>query len=185
MMLVAVLDADVVFPMILRDTLLRVAAAGGFRVHWSARILEEMRRNLVKVYGMAPAKAATLQTVMERAFPDAMVEGWEPLEALMPNDPKDRHVVAAAATIGADLIVTSNLKHFRALPSGLIAVSPDDLLVRILKADPHAVLDALRGQAAAYQRPALTVMELLQQLSRFAPTFAKAAAALAQTRFEN
>jgi hypothetical protein len=31
MILIAVLDANILFPMILRDTLLRVAAAGGFR----------------------------------------------------------------------------------------------------------------------------------------------------------
>ncbi len=39
---VAVLDADVLYPMVLRDTLLRAAAAGCFRMHWSARILDEV-----------------------------------------------------------------------------------------------------------------------------------------------
>jgi len=96
-MLIAVLDADVLFPMILRDTLLRLAAARMFRLHWSERILEEMQRNLVKVYGMPAAKAEALRATMEAAFQDAMVEGWELSEMAMLNDPKDRHVAAAAA----------------------------------------------------------------------------------------
>nr|WP_246799925.1 hypothetical protein [Rhizobium indicum] len=59
--------------MVLRDTLLRVAAAGCFRAHWSARILDEMTRNLVSDYGMAPSRAEALRAVMEEAFPDASV----------------------------------------------------------------------------------------------------------------
>lgn len=56
----AVLDANVLFPMLLRDTLLRVASEGCFRVHWSPRILEEMTRNLISDYGMEPSRAEAL-----------------------------------------------------------------------------------------------------------------------------
>ncbi len=48
----AILDADVLFPMLLRDTLLRVAQEGCYRPHWSDRILNEMTRNLVGELGM-------------------------------------------------------------------------------------------------------------------------------------
>jgi predicted nucleic acid-binding protein len=47
------------------------------------------------------------------------VTGHEPLIAAMKNDEKDRHVVAAAVKAGAQVIVTSNLKHFRELPEGI------------------------------------------------------------------
>lgn len=39
-----VLDANVLFPFTLRDTLLRVAAKGYFQVYWSEQILDETTR---------------------------------------------------------------------------------------------------------------------------------------------
>ena len=44
---VVVLDANVLFPFTLRDTLLRAAAAELYQVRWTGRILDEMARNLV------------------------------------------------------------------------------------------------------------------------------------------
>lgn len=44
----AVLDANVLYPFSLRDTLLRLAELELFTPLWSTRILEEMRRNLVE-----------------------------------------------------------------------------------------------------------------------------------------
>jgi predicted nucleic acid-binding protein len=182
-MLIAVLDADVLFQMVLRDTLLRLAAAGVFRLHWSEQVLEEMRRNLIKVYGMPRDKADALRAMMEAAFPDAMIEGWEPLEATMLNDPKDRHV-AAAAKIGADVIVTSNLRHFSPLPKGLKACSPDTFLSERLAANSCAVLAVLGRQAAGYRRPVLTARQLVVQLAKVAPGFAEDALALIDQSLE-
>ena len=42
-----VLDANVLFPFSLRDTLLRAAAEGFFQLYWSDEILDETTRNLV------------------------------------------------------------------------------------------------------------------------------------------
>ncbi|WP_394844240.1 PIN domain-containing protein [Pendulispora brunnea] len=84
-----VLDANVLFPSTLRDTLLRAAEAGVYQLYWSATILEEMRRNLVSTGRVAEEKAQRLVTVMCEAFPEAMVVGHEPLIDRMPNDPKD------------------------------------------------------------------------------------------------
>ena len=44
---VAVLDACVLYPLPLRDTLLSVAEAGLYEARWSERILDEVERNLV------------------------------------------------------------------------------------------------------------------------------------------
>ncbi len=41
-----VLDACIIIPASIRDTLLRAAAAGLYRVHWSEAILAEVQRNL-------------------------------------------------------------------------------------------------------------------------------------------
>lgn len=40
-----VLDANVLFPFALRDTLLRAAALGMYQVHWSEEILAEANRS--------------------------------------------------------------------------------------------------------------------------------------------
>ena len=44
---IVLLDANVLFPFSLRDTLLRAAAAGLYRLRWPSRILDETTRNLV------------------------------------------------------------------------------------------------------------------------------------------
>jgi predicted nucleic acid-binding protein len=170
---IAILDADVLFPMILRDTLLRVAAAGAYRVHWSDRIIDEVVRNLIDQHLMEPAKASRLAEAMRNAFPEATVEDWESLEATMTNHPKDRHVAAAATKARADIIVTSNLKDFCSLPDGMVAMSPDDFLISLVDADREAVIGAIEKQAAGYRNPPATVASLLQWLGRVVPVFAK------------
>lgn len=170
----AVLDANVLFPMILRDTLLRVAAAGCYRAHWSERILDEMARNLVAQHRVTTVQADRLATEMRRAFPDAAVEGWEGLEAEMLNDAKDRHVAAAARQIEAGVIVTANLKDFGRLPADVRAISPDAFLTECLAAEPAKVLAALRKQAAGYRDPPADLDTLLAWLEGDLPGFVPA-----------
>ncbi|HYE29760.1 MAG TPA: PIN domain-containing protein [Allosphingosinicella sp.] len=171
---VVVLDANVLFPMILRDTLLRTAAAGCFRAHWSVRILDEMARNLIEQHRITSEQAKRLVAQMGKAFPEAAVEGWEDLEEAMPNDPKDRHVAAAAATIDAAVVVTENLKDFMHLPMGIQAVMPDTFLLERFQKMPEEVLSALRKQASSYRKPPATFEDLLDWLASDLPTFVDA-----------
>lgn len=174
---VAVLDANVLFPMILRDTLLRVAAAGCFRVHWSARILEEMFRNLLDQDRLTLVQAERLAVCMAAAFPEAEVADWEALEPAMTNDPKDRHVAAAALQAGAQYIVTENVKDFAPLPEGPEAYTPDVFLLDRLQKMPTEVLAALRKQASGYRNPPASINELLEWLEHDLPDFVSAARA--------
>jgi predicted nucleic acid-binding protein len=119
-----VLDANVLFPFTVRDTLLRAAAMGMFQVHWSEEILDEATRNLLGTGRMSEEQVAHLMAAMRNAFPEAVVRGYEPLTPSMPNDEKDRHVAAVAVKAGAQVIVTSNLKDFMALPEGIEAQGP-------------------------------------------------------------
>lgn len=52
-----VLDACVIIPASFRDTLLRAAEAGFYRLHWTEEILTEVERNLVEG-GMTDAAGA-------------------------------------------------------------------------------------------------------------------------------
>jgi predicted nucleic acid-binding protein len=169
------LDANVLFPFTLRDTLLRAAEAGFFQLYWSAQILEETRRNLVSTGTIKDEQAATrLVEQMKIAFPEALVTGHELLVDAMPNDVKDRHVAAAAVKAAAQVIVTSNLKDFRTLPEGIEAQSPDEFLSNLFDLDPDRLVAIVRAQAAVLRKPPRTFEEIVAALAKLAPRFAVA-----------
>jgi predicted nucleic acid-binding protein len=106
-----VLDANVLYPFTLRDTLLRAAGEGFFQPYWSEQILQEAMHNLIENGVISKEQTSRLQTAMTSAFPEALVSGHEPLIAGMRNDERDRHVAAAAVKVGAQVIVTAKLLH--------------------------------------------------------------------------
>jgi len=166
-----VLDANVLFPFTLRDTLLRAAAVGLYELRWSAQILDEMTRNLVSSGTMVEEKSNRLRQVMQREFPEAAVTGHEPLIASMKNDEKDRHVSAAAVKSGAQVIVTSNLSDFAELPEGIEAQSPDTFLCNLFDLDRDGFIELLREQAEDLINPPISFDEVLARLERVAPEF--------------
>jgi predicted nucleic acid-binding protein len=168
-----VLDACVLYPAALMDLLLRAANAGLYRPHWSAEILEELQRNLAKRVG--PNGAAARVAAMRQHYREAEVPGYEKLVAAMTNDPKDRHVVAAAVQAGAQVIVTSNIRDFSAFalaPHGLEAQTPDAFLTQLYEQQPQIVEGLVRRQAAALRKPPMTFEAILLQLAKQAPHFA-------------
>jgi predicted nucleic acid-binding protein len=166
---IVVVDANILYPLALRDTVLRAAAAGFYQLRWSTDILDEMERNLV-AKGKVPAdKAARLRATMEKYFPEADVRGYQPLVDVMPNDPKDRHVAAAAVKAGAQVIVTVNIRDFSVLPDGVEAQPPDEFLCNLFDLDPPAFVELLREQAADLTNPPVTFQELLDRLGRVVP----------------
>jgi len=171
---IAVLDANVLFPLTLRDTLLRAAAAGFYQLRWSADILDEMERNLVSTRTVLADRAARLRATMETYFPEAEVLGSRPRISTLQNHPKDRHVVVAALEAGARVIVTSNLKDFVPLPDGLDAQSPDNFLLDLFESDPAAFAELLREQAGDLVKPPVTFDELLARLDKIVPEFVSA-----------
>ena len=166
---IVVVDANVLFPLTLRDTMLRAAAADFYQLRWSKDILDEMERNLVSTDTVSAEKAARLRATMERLFPEAMVTGYEPLIAAMENDIKDRHVVAAAVKAGAQVIITANLKDFTPLPDGIEAQLPDEFLCNLFDLDPEGFTEILREQAVDLRNPPVTFEELLDRLARPLP----------------
>jgi len=168
-----VLDANVLFPFSLRDTLLRAAAEGFFQLYWSDEILDETIRNLIATGTTTEAQAARLRDKMTDAFPESMVTGYEPFIETMRNHRKDRHVAAAALKVGAQVIVTCNLRDFRTLPEGLEALSPDDFLSDLLDLNPDRMFELVCEQAKALRRPPRSVGELLAGLAKMTPEFAQ------------
>lgn len=171
----ALLDACVIIPAALRDTLLRAANAGMYTVHWSATILEEVSRNLLEM-GLSAEQTQSLIFRMNVAFPEAAVSNYEHLISSMKNDTKDRHVLAAAVSSGSTVIVTSNLRHFPEdvlVLFGVQAISPDAFLTMLFTQDPGLVAHIVLQQANALKRPTMSVYEVLDILAQQAPIFAQ------------
>ena len=166
---IVVIDANVLYPLTLRDTVLRAAAAGFYQLRWSKDILDEMERNLIAKGKIPSDKAARLRATMETYFPEAEVKGYQPLVDAMPNHLKDRHVTAAAVKAGAQLIVTANMKDFSVLPDGVEAQLPDEFLCNLFDLDRSTFVEVLRAQAGDLTRPPVTFEELLERLARVVP----------------
>lgn len=165
----AFLDTCVLYGATLTDTLLRIAEQDAFRPQWSNDVLDELRRNLDAIPGLAAGAADRRIHFMTEAFPEAMVEGYEPLIAGMTCDHKDRHVLAAAVHSDSQVLVTFNIDDF---PDSSVAgfditvVHPDDFLLDQIDLHPGKVGRAIVGQVNDATRPALTISDLLGILTR-------------------
>jgi hypothetical protein len=164
----AVIDACVLVPIALADTLLRIAEKGLYRPLWSDRILVETQDAIEEIHpGIGVHKRFA---DIRGAFSDALVTGWEGLEAgISLPDEDDRHVVAAAIRGGAQAIITANVTDFPATtlgPLGLEAVHPDDFLLDQLDLSPPTILQVIREQAAHTRQPLLTPQDLASMLGR-------------------
>lgn len=167
---VALLDACVLVPMPLADTLLRLAEPPAvFDARWPEDILTEMSRALVRRFAKAPAKARYREAAMRSFFPQALVDGSGPLTSQMRNHPKDRHVLAAALACQADYLVTFNLRDFPAIGGEATAiVGPSAFLKELWKLDRSGIESRLLEQAAAID---VSVDALLARLAQSVPAF--------------
>lgn len=167
---VVVLDANVLYPFGVRDALLRFAEAGLYRARWSDEILDEMVRSLLRVKPDREASILRMRAAMVRAFPEALVEGYEGIiTALELPDRDDRHVLAAAIRAGAQLIVTENQRDFPAekLRSyNIETLTAAEFLVSTFELYSSQALAALRVMRREYQAPAMNPSEFLLYLQR-------------------
>jgi predicted nucleic acid-binding protein len=170
----AVLDACVLVPMPLCDTLLRCAEEPAlFRVAWSETILEEVQRTLRDKFNYTQEQASRRGRVMREAFPEAAVNFPNRLILALEciPDPKDRHVAAAAIHGQCHAIVTNNLKHFPIEPlakHNILVQSADEFLVHQFHLNRDRIMDVLDTQASAIGKQREYVVE---RLRKQAPNF--------------
>jgi predicted nucleic acid-binding protein len=171
MAFVAVYDANVLYPSVLRDVLIRVAAAGLVQAKWTETILDETFRNLqANRPDLDPDRLRRTREAMKGAVRDCLVLGYEPLiPAVELPDPDDRHVLAAAIRAKAQVIVTFNVKDFpqdALAPWDVEAAHPDAFLEAQIDLNPQIVYAVLQRIADSCKRPPLTVADLLETLER-------------------
>jgi predicted nucleic acid-binding protein len=164
----AVLDACVLAPMPLCDTLLRCAEEPAlFRLIWSDTILEEVHGTLNKRFGHTIEQCDYRIQKMREAFPEACVVVPDEVLLAIPDlpDPKDKHVIAVAIKQNADAIVTSNLRHFP--PDvmnkyGILVHCPDDFLVHQYHLNPEPIMDLPYTQASGIRQQRKDIVERLR-----------------------
>jgi len=144
---------------------------GLYQPKWSAMIEDEWQRNLIKDRpDLDSDQIRHTGELMNRALPDAMVTGFEPLVASMDlPDVDDRHVVAAAICSDAEIIVTFNLKDFpqQYLDNFSIeAVHPDDFITDLFDLNQALVVAAVNKQRHNMRKPPKSVEEYLDALLR-------------------
>ncbi|MDB5942424.1 MAG: hypothetical protein JWQ13_1990 [Ramlibacter sp.] len=166
----AVLDANVLYPALLRDVLLSLAHADLYSAKWTVHIREEWMRSLLKDKPAMRAQIAAAAATMEDAIPDCLVTGYEHLiEGLALPDPDDRHVLAAAIAGHADAIVTWNEKDFpdeMLDPFGIELQTPDEFVVNQLMLKGHVALAAIKAMRERWERPQYTAVALVDLLEK-------------------
>jgi hypothetical protein len=167
-----VLDACVLVPMPLADTLLRLAAGPHLYLpKWTDQIMDEVSRTLQQSFGLSSEKTSYRESELRKHFPEVWITGYEHMIPAMTNHPKDRHVLAAAAHGGAATIVTYNLKDFpvsSVTPYSITVQGPSTVLTNLYQIAPSVVMQTLETQAAAIGQP---LQYLLSRLRINVPTF--------------
>jgi predicted nucleic acid-binding protein len=169
---VVVLDACVLVNASLCDTLLRLAEPPRlYEPMWSEEILKETSRTLQEKLGWPQSLVRHFESELRVHFSEAWIAGYDHWTRRVTNDPKDRHVLAAAVHARAPIILTFNLRHFRAehlAPWGVTALHPEHFLEELFNQEPRLVVQKLQEQAMDRNR---SLGKLLEILSATVPRF--------------
>lgn len=169
---VVVLDACVLFPMLVRDVLLTFAHHEFFVPRWSEEIHCEWQRNLavrLTLHGgeaLAATQVERIRNAMERAFPDAKVQCVQ-LEttAVQEVDTKDRHVVMTAISSRADAVVTFNLRDFAVEVVrerlGIEVLHPDEFICDLIDLNEKRAIAVFRELRQRRKNPPIAVEQLI------------------------
>lgn len=166
----AVLDACVLYPSVLREILLGVAARGIYEPLVSDRILREWTLATAKIGPAAQALAEGDALMVKAAFPRALVREQPNIEArLSLPDPNDDHVLAVAIGGHADAIVTFNAQDFPRpvlADHGLERRDPDGFLWELWSHHPAqvaAVVAAVHARACQMAGEDVPLKRLLKK----------------------
>lgn len=163
----AVLDTNVIYPVIIRDLLFWFAYYDLYTPKWSEHIFDEWKKVMIQK-GVSEDEANKRIEKANLAFPDALVQNYKGLiRHLELPDEDDRHVLAAAIKTNANLIVTNNIKDFPEayLQSFSLNIkTADDFLPDIIDLNQEQAIAAFKEMVLNKKNPQLDEFEVLNQL---------------------
>lgn len=167
----AILDANVLYPAPLRDYLLHLANLEMYKPKWTKIIQEEWIRNLlINRTDLRRENLEKTRNAMNSAFPDSNITNYEEIiKSLSLPDINDRHILAAAIRINANVIVTFNLKDFPVdylKPYDIEAQHPDEFITNLITLDKSKSLQALKNQVRSLKNPPKSIDDVLQTLEK-------------------
>jgi len=145
------------------------AKLGALDLRWSESILDETTRNLITKFGFAREDADLLVDRLNAYLPTALVEVKKrdgTRVAKVDMDPKDRHVLAAALSANADVLLTQNVAHFpRAWMAerGVELIDAGMLLTRLAAGYPEVLREAHRLGVASRPQTSEQVLAIVER----------------------
>jgi len=184
--LVAVLDADVLVPIVPCDFLLSAFDLGLYEPVVSTAVIEEVERTLAEDFpNLTPEAVRYRVEAMRSALEDQLVTP-DPDAAPDAVNAKDRHVVAAAQA-GEAAALVSNDRRLRGqvttAADGIDALSLDEFALRLWKRSPKDVNRVIDALVAKRQRPPVTRAEMLDALAGPLPSLIAAIRSMRESTF--
>ncbi len=141
-----------------------------FRAKWTEQIHDEWIRNLLKNRpDLDREHLNRTRELMNQSVMDCLVDGYEPIiDSLKLPDANDRHILAAAIHVGADAIITFNLKDFPKATMDQFnkeVLHPDDFLHHQFGLNQAAVVMAAHKCRARLANPTKTSAAYLETLA--------------------
>ena len=175
---VAVLDADVLVPILSCDLLLTAFDHHLYQPIVTPKILDEVERSLLRAFAhLDPDALRRRIEQMRQALALHTHDDTDGGDAVEGVNRKDRHVVAAALTHAADVVVTNDRRlrqEIDALGRRLRAASGDGFAVSLLGDARDAIDQVLDDLVAKRVRRPVTRDQLLDQLAGAFPSFVTA-----------
>lgn len=164
------LDATVLVPPRLRDTLCCIAEYESFRPRWSSSVLGEV--------AASSPRGDDVRRGLRSWFPEAEVVVNDIVDHLAQGlEGPGRRTVAAALVGAADVIVTTDWQRYvDSVGDQLTIQHPDEFLMHQLSLDPGLVQEALSYEVGERHMAPTSIDALLHELAPHTPQFTAAAA---------
>ena len=168
MTLRALCDANVLYPVYLRDVIAESGMSSLFRPLWSNHILDETQQALSRTLPRAGQHFPRIRALLLTALPDSFVE----VPPSTPydfgcSDPDDNLIVAAAVAGKADVLVTFNTRHFPPNLSekcGIRLEDPDRFLTGIFSENDELAALTIGNLLASYVNADINAEMLAERL---------------------
>lgn len=165
------IDTSELYPFTMMDVLLTMAEDLLFTWVWTDEVLDEWERVIVEDGLRTPESARSVTDAVRRYFGRYRIDPARYRDRVTGDlslDPDDRVHAAACIHGDVDVLVTHNLKDYRAAPIAAAAVAvmtADDFLCELLARRPAATAESFARAASRKRNPPMTATELADRIA--------------------